>query len=92
MEDQVKTLPPSMAFPVVLVFTTAVGALSILCLFRPSTVQRWIVAVNSRMPFFPFRKFVSSPAYIPYIRFGGALAVVGTLFGVAALASILAKL
>jgi hypothetical protein len=76
------------AFGALIIF----GWAGLVCLTQPEVVQRWIVAESSKMGFFPFRRYVSSPAYINHLRFVGLGAAVGFLGLLFVFLSLLTKL
>jgi hypothetical protein len=55
------------------------GWAGFVCLARPEVVQQWIVTGSNKTGIFPFRRYVSSPAYITYLRFVGLGAAIGFL-------------
>ena len=56
------------------------GSLSFMCLTRPIILQKWILAASSKTGIFPFRGYVSSPAYIVQLRVLGVGFLLGFLF------------
>jgi hypothetical protein len=63
----------------IIVATMVFGSVGFLCLTRPRAVQQWIVLGGDKTGVFPFRRYVSSLAYIIQLRCAGLLSTIAFL-------------